>query len=167
MLYGKSSDPVEHGLGGDPEEKRDAVHGHATQVEKHGIDLRFEGLAARSGAGKLVATRLTALLGLAGGGAIIDDPITLAFGALVHLCILQWELPYRPLEEYRSVPMKTAPLLSGLSNKFLYLSIVSVEFNSCIILGEFPVHRFALLIASGGPCQDLLAQQLTLWEPSV
>jgi hypothetical protein len=112
MLYGKSPDPGEHGLGGDPEEKRDAVHGAATQVEQHGIDLRFEGVAARRRAGKLVATLLTALLGLAGGGAIIDDPSTVAFGALVPLCILQWELPYRPLEDYRSTPMKTPPLLS-------------------------------------------------------
>ena len=57
--------------------------------------------------------------------------------------------------------------LSGLSNKFLHLSIVSLEFNSCIVLGEFPVNRFALLMASGGPCQDLSAPQLTLWEPAV
>jgi hypothetical protein len=42
--------------------------------------------------------------------------------------------------------------ISGLSNKFLNLSIVSLEFHSCIVLGEFPVNCFALLIASGGPC---------------
>jgi hypothetical protein len=112
MLYGKSPDPVEHCLGGDPQEKRDAVHGYATPVEQHGIDPRFEGLAAWGRAGKLVATLLTAFLGLAGGGAIVAEPITLAFRALVHLCILQWELPYRPLEEYRRAPMKTPPLLS-------------------------------------------------------
>ncbi len=112
MLYGKSPDPVEHCLGGDPEKKRDAVHGDATQVEQHGINLRFEGFAARRRAGKLLATLLTALLGLTSGGAIVDDPITLAFGAFVYLCILQWALAYRPLEEYRSTPMKTPPLLS-------------------------------------------------------
>jgi hypothetical protein len=67
----------------------------------------------------------------------------------------------------RRMTVMHSRLLSGLSNKFLNLSIVSLEFNSCIGLGEFPINRFALLITSGGPCQDLSAQQLTLWEPSV
>jgi hypothetical protein len=81
VLLGKGSDPVEHRLGGDAQEERDAVHRDATQVVKqYRIDLRREGLAARGGTGKLIPTLLTLLLRLAGGGAVVDKPITLALG---------------------------------------------------------------------------------------
>ena len=101
VRLGKGSDPVQYGLRRDAEEKRDAVHRDTTEGEPHGVDLGVEGLASRGGTGQLVATLLTLLFGLASGGAMLDDPITLAFGAFVPLCSLQRELPYRPLEEYR------------------------------------------------------------------
>jgi hypothetical protein len=44
MLSGKRPDLVEHGLGRDPEEERDAVHGEATQVDPHGILFVLRGL---------------------------------------------------------------------------------------------------------------------------
>jgi hypothetical protein len=56
------------------------VHGDATQIEQHGIDLCFEGLASWCGADKLIATLLTELLGFAGGRAVVDEAITLALG---------------------------------------------------------------------------------------
>jgi hypothetical protein len=45
VLCGKGSDPVEHGLGREPEEERDAVHGDATQIPKHRMGLLRERLA--------------------------------------------------------------------------------------------------------------------------
>jgi hypothetical protein len=71
-------------LGGDPHEERNAVHGQATQVEQHSVDLRFEGLTAWDDAGKLIPAPLTELLGLAGGGTVVDEPITLALGTYMH-----------------------------------------------------------------------------------
>src|SRR6266498_4502825 len=52
------------------------------------------------GAGKLIAALLALLLRFACSSAIFDDMVTLAFGALLHLSILQRELPYGPLGEY-------------------------------------------------------------------
>jgi hypothetical protein len=49
-----------------------------------GVDLCFEGLATQNGAGKLVATLLTPLLGFACSRAIVDKPITLALGTCTH-----------------------------------------------------------------------------------
>lgn len=88
VRLGKGPDTVEYGLRGNAEEERDTVHRHTTQVPQPGVDLRGERLAAWGGAGKLVATAFTLLLGLAGSGAIVDDPITLTFGARMHLFIL-------------------------------------------------------------------------------
>jgi hypothetical protein len=84
VLLGKGSDPVEHRLGGDAQEERDAVHRDATQVEQYRINLRREGLAAWGGTGKLIPTLLAWLLRLAGGGAVVDKPITLALGTDLH-----------------------------------------------------------------------------------
>src|SRR5215510_15232763 len=84
VLLGQGSDPVEHRLGGDAQEERDAVHRNATQVQQYRIDLRREGLAAWGGTGKLIPTLLALLLRLAGGGAVVDKPITLALGTDMH-----------------------------------------------------------------------------------
>lgn len=84
VFFGKSSDPVEHGLSRAAQEKRDAVHRDTTQVQQHGIDLHRERLAARCRAGKLVATLLTLPLGLPSSGAVFDHVITLAYGVLLH-----------------------------------------------------------------------------------
>jgi hypothetical protein len=73
-------------LSRDPEEKRNAIHGHTTQVPQDGVDLRCEGLTAWSRTGKLIATRFTLLLGLTSSRAIVDDVVTLAFGACMHQC---------------------------------------------------------------------------------
>jgi hypothetical protein len=54
------------------------------QRRKHHVDLHRERLAAWGRAGKLRATLLTALLGLAGGGAVVDKPITLTSGTYTH-----------------------------------------------------------------------------------
>src|SRR5215475_8410573 len=43
VVSGQVPDPCEHGLGGDVEEKGDAVHGHTTEVPQHGVNLRREG----------------------------------------------------------------------------------------------------------------------------
>src|SRR5215471_2632462 len=84
VVCGQVPDPAEHGLRRHPQEKRDAVHGHPTQVPQHSVDLRGEGLAAWGGAGKLIATLFTLLLGLTSSRAIADDAVTLAFGARMH-----------------------------------------------------------------------------------
>jgi hypothetical protein len=62
------------------------VHGHTTQVLQDGVNLRGEGLAAWGRTGKLIATLLALLLGLAGRRAIADDAVTLTFGACLHQC---------------------------------------------------------------------------------
>src|SRR5262249_38235691 len=46
IVFGQVPDPGEHGLRGDPEEERDAMHGHAPQVPQDRVDLRGERLAA-------------------------------------------------------------------------------------------------------------------------
>src|SRR6266403_12276 len=84
VLLGKGSDPVEHRLGGDAQEERDAVHRDATQIEQYRIDLRREGLAAWGGTCTLIPTLLTLLLRPDGGGAVVDKPITLALGTYLH-----------------------------------------------------------------------------------
>ena len=43
--------------------------------------------------------------------------------------------------------------LSGLSHKFLDITIVSLKFASSIVLGEGPVDRFAVAIALVRPHQ--------------
>jgi hypothetical protein len=80
----KGSDPVAHGLGRDPEEERDALHGDATQRQKHCLDLHRERLSAWGRAGTLIATRPTKPLGRAGHEAVVDGPITLARGPDLH-----------------------------------------------------------------------------------
>jgi hypothetical protein len=46
--------------------------------------------------------------------------------------------------------------LSGLSNKFLYVLIMSLQFGPSIALGEGPVHGFAVEIASVSPRQHFV-----------
>jgi hypothetical protein len=60
------------------------MHGHATQIQKHRVAFQREWLPAWSGAGTLLATLPTKLRGLAGSGAVIDEPITLALGTDLH-----------------------------------------------------------------------------------
>jgi hypothetical protein len=57
-IFGKVPDPGEHGLRGDPEEKGNAVHGHATQVPQDGVDLHRAWLVTRGHAGRLIPTLL-------------------------------------------------------------------------------------------------------------
>jgi hypothetical protein len=80
VLLSKGSEPVEHGLGRDPQEERDAMHGEATQIQEHRVDLHHERLTAWGGTSKLIPTLLAELFGLAGGRAVVDEPITLALG---------------------------------------------------------------------------------------
>lgn len=84
VVCGQVPDPGEHGLRRHPKEKRDAVHGHPTQVPQNSVDLRGEGLAAWRRAGQLLTTLLTLLLGLTGSSALADDAGTLACGARMH-----------------------------------------------------------------------------------
>ena len=60
--------------------------GQCPEVPQDGVNLRCEGLAAWGRAGKLIATLLALLLGLAGRRAIADDAVTLTFGACLHQC---------------------------------------------------------------------------------
>src|SRR5215813_5241650 len=60
------------------------MHGNATQIQKHCVDFHREWLTTWNGASKLIATPPTKLLGLAGSGAVIDEPITLALGTYLH-----------------------------------------------------------------------------------
>jgi hypothetical protein len=61
------------------------MHGNATQIQKHRVDSHRDWLTAWSGAGKLITIPPTKLLRLAGSGAVVDEPITLARGG--HTCI--------------------------------------------------------------------------------
>jgi hypothetical protein len=54
------------------------------QIQQYRLDLHREQLPVWGGAGQLIATRPTEPLGLAGGGAVIDEPITLALGTDRH-----------------------------------------------------------------------------------
>lgn len=40
VVFGTVPDPSEHSLRRDPEEERDAVHGHPAQVPQHSVDLQ-------------------------------------------------------------------------------------------------------------------------------
>jgi hypothetical protein len=112
VLLGEGADPGEHGLGRDAEEKRDTVRGQATQIEQYGVNLGGEGLATWSRTGKLLATLLTLFLGFASGGAMVDDPITLTFGACMQWSFLQRKWRYGPPEKYHQAPVNTPPLLA-------------------------------------------------------
>src|SRR5919199_196885 len=57
--------------------------------------------------------------------------------------------------------------LSGLSQKFLDVCVVSVEFASCSGLRELPVHGFVVPIAVGGPGEHFLAQDILLRDTPV
>jgi hypothetical protein len=80
VLQSNGAEPVEHGLGRDSQEEREAMPGEATQIQAHGVNLPRAWLLTWGGAGKLIAPWPTALLGLAGSGAVVDEPITLALG---------------------------------------------------------------------------------------
>src|SRR6266850_1667182 len=84
VRFRKRFDLVEYRLSRDPQEEPNAVHRHATQVPQDGVDLHRERLTAWGGAGKLVLTLRTELLGLAGGRAVVDKPITPALGTCMH-----------------------------------------------------------------------------------
>jgi hypothetical protein len=60
------------------------MHGDATQIQEHGVNLHREWLPTWGGAGKLIATLPTELLGLASSGAVVDESITLALGTDLH-----------------------------------------------------------------------------------
>ena len=80
-VCGPVPNPGEHGLCGDPEQEHDTVHSHTTEVPQDGRDLHHKWLAARSCAGKLITTLLAWLLWLTRRRAIVNDAITLPFGA--------------------------------------------------------------------------------------
>jgi hypothetical protein len=84
VLLSKGSEPVEHGLGRDPQEERDAMHGDATQIHEHRLDFHYEWFTAWGGTRKLIPTLLAELFGLAGDRAVVDEPITLALGTYMH-----------------------------------------------------------------------------------
>jgi hypothetical protein len=84
VLLSKGSEPVEHGLGRDPQEERDAMHGEATQIQEHRVDFHHEWLPAWGGTRKLIPTLLAELFGLAGDRAIVDELITLALRTYLH-----------------------------------------------------------------------------------
>jgi hypothetical protein len=84
VLLRKGSEPVEHGLGRYSQEERNAMHGEATQIQEHCVDLHRERLTAWGGTRKLIPTLLAELLGLAGDRAVVDEPITLAVGTYLH-----------------------------------------------------------------------------------
>ena len=56
------------------------MHGDATQIQEHCVNLHRERFPTWGGAGKLIATRLTALLRCAGDRAVVDAVMTLALG---------------------------------------------------------------------------------------
>src|SRR5262249_4531147 len=58
-------------------------------------------------------------------------------------------------------------LLSGFSNKFLYIVVVSLQFMSSVILWEGPVHRFAVAMACVSPSQDFPTEGVERWDTSV
>jgi hypothetical protein len=60
------------------------MHGEATQIQEHCVNLHREWLPTWGGAGKLIATLPTELLELAGSGAVVDEPVTLALGTDLH-----------------------------------------------------------------------------------
>jgi hypothetical protein len=75
-VFGHVPDPGKHALRGDPEEERDARHGHPTQGPQGGVDLRGAGLTACRRAGKLVAALCARLLGLTSSRTVFAEPIT-------------------------------------------------------------------------------------------
>src|SRR5262245_7292362 len=84
MRLRKVPDPVEYRLGRDAEEERDAVHRDATEVPQNGVRFHRAWLPARSRAGELISTLFAALFGFASNRAIVDETVTLAFGACMH-----------------------------------------------------------------------------------
>jgi len=88
-LLGEGPDPVEYGLGRHPQEERKTVHRDATQLPQHSVELRGAGLAAWGGTRTRVATAFPRLLGLTGSGAMVDDLLTVTFGACRHR-LLRW-----------------------------------------------------------------------------
>jgi hypothetical protein len=80
VLLSIGSEPVEHGLGRDPQEAREAMPGEATQRPELRVDVPHEWLTAWGGTRQLIPTRLAELFGLAGDQAVVDAPIPLALG---------------------------------------------------------------------------------------
>ena len=87
------------------------MHGEATQRQEHLANLHPEWLPTWGGAGKLIATWPTALLRLAGSGAIVDESITLALGTDLH-CYTpsqRWAYLSRPYTNNHVTSRKVAP----------------------------------------------------------
>src|SRR5262245_17953052 len=83
-LLVKGLAPGEHGLRGDPEEERDAVHRQTTQIPQDGIDLHRQWLAARGRMGKLISTLLALFLGFTRSRTIVDESLARTLGTCPH-----------------------------------------------------------------------------------